>query len=95
MDDNATITASKEQVSCDLQGDMAILNLKNSTYYGLNPIGARIWEWVQNPIHVSDLRQNIIGEYDVEPERAQADLAVLLADLERHDLVVITHDASY
>ena len=93
MDDSATIAAGKEQVSCDLMGDAAILNLKNSTYYGLNPMGARIWEWIQSPIRVSDLRANIAGEYEVAPERAAADLTELLADLERHGLVTISHDA--
>jgi hypothetical protein len=35
-----TIVASKDQVSCELAGEAAILNLKNSQYDGLDPIVA-------------------------------------------------------
>ena len=35
------IHASSDQVSCDLAGEAAILNLKTGTYYALNPRSAR------------------------------------------------------
>jgi hypothetical protein len=87
----ATIVASKNQVSCDLAGESAILNLENSVYYGLNPVGAHVWSLVQTPVSVTALRDAIVDEYDVEPERCQRDLMDLLAQLAEAKLIKIEH----
>ena len=43
------IVVSKEQASAALGDEAAILNLKDGVYYGLDPVGARIWKLVQTP----------------------------------------------
>ena len=69
-----TVVVSKDQVSCDLAGEAAILGLKNGVYYGLDPVGARIWSLIQVPVVVSAVRDAIVQEYDVEAERCERDL---------------------
>jgi Coenzyme PQQ synthesis protein D (PqqD) len=55
-------------------------------------VGARIWELVQTPRRVGELRDRIVAEYDVEPPEAERDLLDLLADLARRGLVDVRHD---
>jgi len=47
-------------------------------FYGLDAVGARVWQILETPTTVADLRRTIVSEYDVEPERCQADLLDLL-----------------
>jgi len=94
MTDETTISASREQVSCQLDGEAVILNLKNSTYYELNPVAARIWDLMQEPIMVGKLRNEVLKEYDVTPERVDHDLRNLIDELSRHQLLVI-HEGTY
>src|SRR5262245_33680694 len=61
------IVASQEQVSCDLAGEAAILNLKSGVYYGLDPVGSSIWNLVQEPRTFASLQQLLLEEYEVEP----------------------------
>jgi hypothetical protein len=35
---DSIVCAIADQVSCDLDGEAAILNLKSGTYYGLDPV---------------------------------------------------------
>ena len=84
------VVAAPDQVSSDLSGEAVILNLATGVYYGLDEVGARIWSLIQQPSAVSALRDTIVGEYDVEPERCERDLLALLADLEAARLVEIT-----
>jgi len=49
LSEESRLVVSKDQVSCDLAGEAAILNLKNGVYYGLDPVGARIWNLIQEP----------------------------------------------
>jgi hypothetical protein len=41
--ERSIIVASQDQVSCDLAGDAAILDIKSGIYYGLTAVGAWIW----------------------------------------------------
>ena len=86
--------ASTDQVSCDLAGEAAILNLKNSVYYGLDTVGARVWTLVQEPITVGAVRDAMLREYDVEPERCERDLIDLLQKLAAEGLIAIKSAAA-
>ena len=77
----SVVTVTKDQVSCDLGVEAAILNMKNGIYYGLDPVGAQVWKLLQTPRKIADIQQVLLQEYDVEPERCQRDLLALLEDL--------------
>jgi hypothetical protein len=90
---DAILMATKQQVSCDLGEEAAILNMKNSVYYGLDPVGARIWRLLQQPTSLSAIRDVIVQEYDVAPQQAESDLRALLEKLLREGLVELTGDS--
>lgn len=85
----SVVKASKDQVSCDLLGEAAILDLKSGQYFGLNPIGSRIWELIQEPKSVAEILSSLLSEYDVEAARCESDLLGLLDEMERKGLVEI------
>jgi hypothetical protein len=87
LPDTAKVSVSKEQVSCNLAGEAAILNLKNGVYYGLNPVGARIWSLIQEPRTIKEIRDTLLNEYDVDASSLQADLDVLLGQLAENGLI--------
>lgn len=82
------VKASPDQVSCEVSGEAVILNFKDSSYYGLDPVGACVWRTVLNgPVRVAEIRDRIVAEFDVTPERCEADLLQLLEDMRRAGLV--------
>ncbi len=84
---DSTIAAAEDQVSCDLEGESAILNMTNGVYYGLDALGARIWELIQEPKTLNEVRDVIVSEYEVEPERCERDLVALLTQLNDEGLI--------
>lgn len=83
------VVAARDQISCDLAGEAAILNVKSGVYYGLDPVGARIWTLIQQPRSVDELRETLLNEYDVEPERCEGDLLGLLEKLLAEGLIEV------
>jgi hypothetical protein len=81
------VVVSQDQVSCELGGEAAILNLKAGVYYGLNEVGARIWKLILEPKRVSEIRDTILEEYQVEPDQCEVDVMVLLQDLLDNGLI--------
>jgi hypothetical protein len=92
ISDRSTIVVTKDQVSCDLSGEAAILNLKTSVYFGLNTVGASIWKLIQEPRKVSEIRDAIVEEYDVEPGLCEADLLALLQELLDKELIEVKNE---
>ena len=89
ISDHSVVVAARDQVSCDLAGEAAILNIKNGVYYGLDPVGARIWKLMQEPCAVAEIQNTITREYDVEPERCGRDLLGLLEKLLAEGLIEV------
>jgi len=76
-------------VSCDLKGEAAILHVKKGVYYSLDPVGARVWALLQQLRLVSEVRDVLLREYDVSPQRCEHDLLVLLRQLVAEGLVEV------
>ena len=85
----STVVATRDQVSSDLKGEVAILNLKAGVYYGLDGVGARIWTLLQEPKPVSEIQDVLLQEYDVEADRCKRDLLALLQRLVNEGLVEV------
>jgi hypothetical protein len=89
ISDHSVVVATKHQVSCDLAGEVAILNVKSGVYYGLDPLGARIWNLMQEPRKVAEIQTAITDEYEVEPERCARHVASLLEELLAEGLIEV------
>jgi hypothetical protein len=86
---DSRVTAAPSQVSCDLGGEAVILNTDKGVYYGLNPVGSRIWSLVQEPTTLRETRDVILREYDVEPALCEADMLALIQTLADEGLVQV------
>ncbi len=87
------VVAAPEQISCPLGEEAAILNLKNSVYYGMNPVGARVWVLLKQPKSVTELRDVLLEEYEVDQERCEKDLLALLGTM-RDEGLIVARDAT-
>lgn len=83
----STIHQAEGQLSCDVAGEFAVMNLKTGTHYGLDQIGARIWTLIQQPKTFEQIRDTIVAEYDVDVARCEADLLALLRKLKAEGLI--------
>lgn len=86
---NKTLVAVSDQVSADLQGESVILNLKTGRYYGLDPVGARVWELLQKPITFQHLKGTLLDEFEVDEHTCEQDLLELLQQLVDVELVEV------
>ena len=74
----------------ELQGEAVLLNLKSGVYFGLDPVGTRIWQLLADQDRLSEIARSIAAEFEVTEDRCATDLMVLVGDLERHGLVTVS-----
>jgi hypothetical protein len=94
VSEHSTVVAAQGQVSSDLGGEVAILNLDAGMYYGLDEVGARIWELIQEPKIVKQIQIAILVEYDVESSRGEHDVLTLLQDLADEGLIEVKNETT-
>lgn len=85
----SVVTAGAEVVACDLVGASALLNMRSSIYYTLNPVGSRIWRLIQEPKSVSAICDDVVAHYDVDRQRCRDDVLALLRNLNDAGLIEI------
>ena len=71
----------------DLDAEVVLLNLTSGVYFGAGGVGARVWNLLRDGKSTDEIVAQVVREYDTTPDRAAADVAAFLADLERHQLV--------
>jgi len=85
----ARIRAADDIMASAFEAELVLLNLRDGVYYGLEGVASRIWSLIQRPSTVADIRDAIVAEYDVEPQRCEADLELLLEELVERGLAVV------
>jgi hypothetical protein len=75
------------QVSCQLSEEAAILNLDTGVYYGLDPVGATIWQRIERPASFEEVKAALLSAYELPASRAEQDLGRFLDELAAAGLV--------
>ena len=81
------LAPSPDTVCRELDGEAVILHLESGQYYGLDPIGTRIWEMLGDHPRPRDIAAVLVSEYDVSPQQLEADLLDLLTRLAARSLI--------
>jgi hypothetical protein len=79
--DTSVLKRSAAQVSCNLDEEVAILDLEKSRYFGLAGVGAHIWLALDKPCSVREICDSVTGQFDVAPDACKADVMRFLARL--------------
>lgn len=78
---NQKVILSQDALFQDISGEGVILDLKSSSYFGLDEVGVRAWQLLQDNPSFRNVCETLLGEYEVEPERLEKDLEKLVTHL--------------
>ena len=84
------MVAAADVLASAFGDDVVVLNLRDGVYYTLDEVAARVWTLIASPASVSSIRDAIVSEYEVEPERCDRDIRTLIRTLASHGLVHVT-----
>ena len=81
------VVAVSSQATEDIGGESAIVELKSGVYYGTDDVGAEVWKAIQEPKSVSQVREHLLSEFDVDRETCERDLLAFLEELASAKLI--------
>jgi Coenzyme PQQ synthesis protein D (PqqD) len=72
-----------------LDRESVLLNLETERYFGLDETGTRMWQLVTASQDIEAAYQELLAEYDVEPELLRTNLTDLLGQLVENGLLQV------
>lgn len=69
--------------------ELVILDLASGTYFGLNPVGAQIWQFLSAGKTLAETCKAMVENYDVSPSEIERDMVHLINELLSKNLVQI------
>lgn len=87
---HSVVVATKEQTFSELDDETVILHLKSGVYYGLNAVGTTIWNLIQQPRVIAEIRDAMLTKYQVDASQCEQDLLNLLEELRTEGLIEVT-----
>ena len=82
-----------DQVSCDMAGEAIVLNMKSGVYFEMDQVAALIWNLLEKPRTVGEIRDAIMKEYEVDSNTCDQDLKSFLDHLQSAGLIEIDNKA--
>jgi hypothetical protein len=91
---STVVKQAKDQISCKLDEEVAILNLKSTLYFGLDQVGSVIWQELAEERTVKNICRTVVDQFDIDDDRCQSDVIEFLDRLVEAGLVEISASAS-
>ncbi len=91
---DSIVTVTQLQVFCEVNGETVILHFGSGNYFGLNDVGTLVWNLIQQPRSVGELRDAIQQEYQVDFDLCERDLINLVGELRERGLIEVRSVAS-
>ncbi len=83
------VTISPNVLLQELEGEAIVLHLDSESYFGLDSVGLRIWQLLEQHGHVEGVVGQMLADYDVPEEQLRQDINDLLAQLVEVDMASI------
>ncbi len=64
-----------------LEGETVFLDLAGGKYFGLDPVGSRMWQVLTSSPSIQAAYDALLAEYDVSPDELRRDLEELVGKL--------------
>lgn len=80
-DMNTCVVRNHDLMAVPMDGDLVMMSISQGRYYGINPVGGRIWALLEQPQTVQALCRQIESEFDVTPAQCEQDVLHFVGQL--------------
>lgn len=83
------VKVSEDVLFQELDGEAVLLSMQSESYFGLDPVGTRIWELLRMHGLVGTVADKLLTEYDIGKEDLQQHLLEFVEKLHSKGLISI------
>jgi hypothetical protein len=83
------VILSPDALFQDIDGEGVILDLKSSSYFGVDQVGVRLWQCLQQNPALAPALDQLEAEFEVSRAQLENDIAAFLASLVEAELATL------
>ena len=87
---DSVVRVGDDTIFRELNGEAVLLQLEAGMYYGLDPVGTRLWQLLAEHGALRTVHERAVQEFDVSRETLERDLLALVTELTDRGLVVVS-----
>ena len=87
--DNTKINLIKPMDVTDLAGDKVMIDFETGKYYMLKGSAVDIWENIQKPTTVLDVKNTLLEIYDVDEDECMNSIASFLSQMQENNFITL------
>ena len=81
---------SDDVIAREVAGEMVLLDLASGLYFGLDPVGSRIWDRLsEGPCSLAEVCDLVEAEFDAPRDQIERDIVALAAEFTEKNLINI------
>lgn len=84
---DSRIQRSSEPMQAQLDDELVMMSVERGSYYGLDPVGSKIWELLEEPMTVRELIDQLMEIYDVDAATCEKETLEFLASMQEEQLL--------
>jgi hypothetical protein len=85
----SVISAKKEIVAADMDGDTVMMSVEAGKYYNLGKMGGVIWGLIADPVAVEMVIAKLLVQYEVNREQCEAEVLSFLNGMKQEGLLEV------
>lgn len=71
----------------ELDDNQIMMHIGKGKYFGLNPVGKRIWELIRQPKTLDELTAILLSEYNISKKQCQQETLKFLRNAVKYDII--------
>lgn len=89
LDAKATIKKSTDILASEVDGEVVMMSIEQGKYYGLDPIGAAIWNKLEEATNITSICEELEKDYKADYTTIENDVRLFVEDLIKNNIVEI------
>jgi hypothetical protein len=83
------IARNPEIIHSAMDDEVVMMSVDQGLFFGIDKIGAHIWNLLETPVKVEDLIGQLVDCYDVEQEQCEQDTLLFLNEMLHKQVIVL------
>ena len=89
MNMDSTFSIPPQVMARTVGNETVILNMESGTYFGLDPVGARIWQLIEAGKALAEICNVMLEEFEVKRDKLERDTLALASELVQNKIIAI------
>jgi hypothetical protein len=73
----------------EIDGEVVMLSIENSEYYGMDKVGSRIWQLLEKPLSFKELVTLLMNEYEVDEDLCRHDTLEFVRKMSDKQILIL------